>query len=330
MLDAHYMQGRGKALHGGANFFQKKTKYKILLHLREFEKSFTFVQLCYRLNRARVGKVGIANLRIRATLTSFRVNDFWKLVKKRILFIILIIATLFACQPPGNDALTIATAANMQFAMEAIVQEFTKMTAIKCETIIASSGKHTAQIKEGAPFDVFVSANMKYPDELYKSELTTDAPVIYAYGKLVAWSLIDRVEIRSELFLDKKIKHVALANPKIAPYGAAAVETLQKAGIFEKVENKLVYGESIAQVNQFVVSRAAEIGFTAKSVVLSPAIKGKGVWKEIDEENYSPIAQGIVILKKSEKIKEANAFMDFLFSETGKTILEKYGYEVNN
>lgn len=245
--------------------------------------------------------------------------------------IFLVLWTLmdYGCGPRDSGKLMIATAANMQYPMKNLVGAFTENTGIECETIISSSGILTAQIREGAPFDIFVSADLKYPTELYKDGFTHSTPEIYAYGNLVLWTLKEELEPAVELLTTDSIRHIALANPKTAPYGTAAVEVLENTDIYEKVKNKLVFGESISQTSQFIVSGAAEIGFTAKSVVLSPDIPEKGNWIEVDEKLYSPIAQGMVILKNSKKrINQAEKFHDFLFSEEGRKILNKFGYAV--
>lgn len=249
--------------------------------------------------------------------------------QKKILLFILTLFLFFSCKHTETNHLTIATAANMQFAMDKITEAFTNETGIKCETIISSSGKLTAQIKEGAPYHIFVSADMKYPNELYASGFATQKPKIYAYGKLVMWSMVDSIIPSIQLLQHKKIDHIAIANPKTAPYGLAAIEVLKKFSIFDSIQHKLVYGESIAQTNQFITTKAAEIGFTAKSVVSSPSIKEMGNWIEIDESNYTPIAQGIVILKnKTTNFNQAQKFYNFLFSTKGKEILKTFGYSV--
>ncbi len=248
----------------------------------------------------------------------------------------LIFPTLFllifaSCEQNDKSKLTIATAANMQFAMHELTKEFTKETGVICESITSSSGKLTAQIKEGAPYDVFVSADMKFPNELFKTGFTTKEPEIYAYGKLVIWTMNSQLNPDFESLTINHIKHIAMANPKTAPYGIAAEEVLKKKNLYNKIKTKLVFGESVAQTNQFIVSYAAEIGFTAKSVVLSQNQKGKGNWKEVNENLYTPIAQGVVVLKNRNIHKnEALQFQDFLFSVKGKEILNKFGYSVSN
>lgn len=236
-----------------------------------------------------------------------------------------------ACQTSPPQKLSIATAANMQFSMEALVEAFTQKTGFACETIISSSGKLTAQIKEGAPYDVFVSANMKYPNELFQSGLTSQAPEVYAYGQLVLWSMSQTLTPSLDNLAQPTIRHIAIANPKTAPYGIAALEVLQKQPLYSTVKDKLVYGESIAQTNQFIVSKSAELGFTAKSVVLSSKMKGQGLWIEMEDNSYTPIEQGVVLIKRQgqKSISEkAQQFYAFLFSAEAQQILENHGYLV--
>ncbi|MGH2646558.1 MAG: molybdate ABC transporter substrate-binding protein [Ginsengibacter sp.] len=230
----------------------------------------------------------------------------------------------------GTGKLNIAVAANMQFAMQEISKTFTTKTGITCDLVISSSGKLTAQIKQGAPYDLFVSADMKYPSELFTTGFATNQPKIYAYGKLVLWSMIDTIKPSIDLLKDPGIKHIAVADPKTAPYGEAAIEVLKHYGIFENVKDKLVYGESISQTNQFITSKSAEIGFTAKSVVLSPAMKNKGQWTDVEEASYPAIAQGVIMIKqKAGQQNNAEKFYNFLFSDDAKKILENFGYSVN-
>lgn len=244
--------------------------------------------------------------------------------------LILLFTLFFSCSAKKQDYISIATAANMQFAMKKITKEFNNKTGIKCEIMVSSSGKLTAQIKEGAPYDIFVSADMKFPNELYNSGFTTTEPVIYGYGKLVMWTLFDSMKPSFEILQNKKIKHIAVANQKTAPYGRAAHEVFQKKNILSQLQSKFVFGESVAQTNQFITTKAAEIGFTAKSVVVSPQTKGKGNWIEINEEFYTPISQGIVILKNGTgNHNHSQQFYNFLLSEEGKNILSKFGYSTN-
>lgn len=229
-----------------------------------------------------------------------------------------------------KEPVTIAVAANMQFAMDALTKEFTLKTGVPCELIIGSSGKLTAQIKQGAPYDLLVSANMKYPEEIARSGMAALPPRHYADGALVLWTKVENLEPSLEMLYNNDIRHIALANPKTAPYGQAAIETLNNTGMREKINDKLVYGESIAQTNQFIISGAAEIGFTALSVVLSGEMKEKGRWVRISPELHNPVEQGIVLLERKAGIKEgARELYDFLISKEAGEVLEKFGYSVH-
>lgn len=241
-----------------------------------------------------------------------------------------LLSLIMACNGKQKNTLKIAVAANMQFAMKELSKSFTDATGIKCDLIIGASGQITAQIKAGAPYDLFVSADMKYPNELFTSGVAVNKPNVYAYGKLVMWSMHPNIKPTFELLKSKQIRHIALANPKTAPYGAATVEALRHYGIYDEVKEKLVFGESISQTNQFIISGSAEVGFTAKSIVLSPEMNGKGNWVAINDSDYTQIAQGVVILKHNDtKTENATKFYNFLFSPTAKKILTQFGYSVN-
>ena len=247
-------------------------------------------------------------------------------------YLFVVFCALFiSCENNNQDKLTIATAANMQFVMRELTASFTEETKIQCEIIVGSSGKLTAQIKQGAPFDLFVSANMKYPEDLYNSGFTIGKPTIYAYGRLVLWTMSSSVNLSLDFLTSDYVKHIAVANPRIAPYGVPAIEVLKNEGIYDKIKDKLVFGESISQTNQFITSEVAEVGFTAKSVVLSPNMKKNNNWIEMNNESYRPIAQGVVILKNRNNHREdAQKFYKFLLSQKGGKILNKFGYALKN
>lgn len=229
-----------------------------------------------------------------------------------------------------ETSLKVAVAANAQFALREIVKDFENITDIEIDLIIGSSGNLTSQIKNGAPFLVFLSADMKYPNELYKSELTYNKPEIYALGKLVLWSLNENELINMNVLENSKIQKIAIGNPQTAPYGVAAFESLQVFGKDELIKNKLVYGESISQVNHFIISKSVDVGFTSLSSVLANPTKEKGNYHIIDSTTYNPIEQGIVVLKNDpEFLAEALKFYNYVYSERGKAILSKHGYGVN-
>ena len=240
---------------------------------------------------------------------------------------LLLLVMLSACGTRETQKLTLAGAANMRFVMKELVEVFSASTGIDCTLVTGSSGKLMAQIKAGAPYDVFLSADMKYPMELFDLGLTEVQPKVYAYGKLVLWSMADGFEPGLDVLTQDQVRHIAIANAKTAPYGRAAVAVLKNSNFYERVEEKLIYGESISQTNQFIMSGAAEIGFTAMSVVLSEKMKGKGKWIPINERLYDKIEQGVVLIKNESAFsEEARQFYDFLLSDQAQKVLNRYGY----
>ena len=244
-------------------------------------------------------------------------------------FLLPFVGTFAADPASGEKELTVAVAANVQYPFEELKSVFEKETGIMIKPAIGSSGRFTAQIENGAPFDVFLSADMEYPQTLKKEGLTTNAPRIYAYGTLVIWTMNDLELWKGMKVLgEAKVKKIAIASPQTAPYGRQAVNALKYYNLYSQVNQKLVYGESIAQTNQFISTKAADAGITAKSVVLAPGMKDQGRWVDVDKNAYEPIAQGAVILKQAEEghLDEAKKFFDFLFSNQAGEIFKKYGY----
>ncbi|MEZ7496298.1 molybdate ABC transporter substrate-binding protein [Leeuwenhoekiella aequorea] len=247
-----------------------------------------------------------------------------------LILLAICLGSLFSCTQHSDKKLRIATAANMQFAIQQLTADFTARTGIECELVISSSGKLTAQIKEGAPYDLFVAADMNYPQAIYEAGFAQQKPEVYAYGKLVLWSYNDESLPLLRMLTDSTINHIAIANPRTAPYGSAAIAVLNAQKLYDSISHKLVFGESISQTNQFITSGAADIGFTALAVVKSTNLKNKGNWAVIDQSLYDPIAQGVVILKKDKKSeKDAQAFYSYLFSAEGQNILKDFGYSVD-
>jgi len=242
---------------------------------------------------------------------------------RQLILIGLSLTLITSCS--NESTLNIAASANMQFAMSEIVSEFEKENDIKTELIVTSSGKLTSQIEQGAPFDVFVAANTKYPTYLDSLRLTTSAPKVYARGKLVLWTYKEFSPTLALLTTDT-IQKIAIANPKTAPYGKASIDVLKHYRIYEQVKHKLVYGESISQVNQFITTGSVDIGFTAYSVVSNTKMKTIGKWTSINLNVHGKIRQAAVILKESTNLDEAKVFYNFLFSERAREILNKYGY----
>jgi molybdate transport system substrate-binding protein len=247
-----------------------------------------------------------------------------------ILGIWLVMQTVACKEPEKREIIRVATAANMQYAMEEIAAAFQKETKQEIEIILSSSGKLTAQIKAGAPFDIFVSADTKYPAILATEGYAWGDPVVYGSGKLVLWTLSESSITAEDIRMDK-IKKLAIPNPKTAPYGEAAFEFLKNEGLLDAVIDKMVMGESVSQTNQFLTTGAAQAGFTAYSVVLSPDWRGKGSFVLLDTQRYSSIDQSMILIRpkaKSQKPKAHHAisFFNFMQSKTAKRILQKYGY----
>jgi molybdate transport system substrate-binding protein len=247
-----------------------------------------------------------------------------------ILLSLFIIVLQISCgQQTDKDVIKIAAAANMQFALEAIADGFEKKHGIKVEVATNSSGMLTSQIKNGAPFDIFISANMRYPKKLHKNGLS-NAPIIYAQGKLAMVYSGNYAKGSSwkDILRSDATKKIAIANSKTAPYGIATVELLKQEGLYDELKSKFVYGESIGQVNQYIKSETVDVAFTSNSFVA----KFKKSYKSIlIEEGYSPIDQGVVILKKGMKNnkKTCELFLKYLASDECKAILVKYGYSVS-
>jgi len=245
--------------------------------------------------------------------------------------LIITFALLFQPLAASAEPLTVAVAANVKYAFDELATEFTKQTGVAVTGVVSSSGKLTAQIKSGAPYDVFLSADMEYPAILFKDGQATSPPKVYANGALVLWTAND-IDLSKGVagLVDSSIKKVAIASPKLAPYGREAIKALDFYKVRAAVEPKLVYGESISQVNQYIDTKSVEVGFTAKSVVLSSELQGKGKWVEVPNESYAPIAQGLVILRHgSENNGEAaRKFYGFVFSSKAQAIFTKYGYKL--
>ena len=240
---------------------------------------------------------------------------------KTLFILLLISSSLF------SSVIKVALAANVTYAIDELKKEFNKLHPdLKVITTIGSSGKLTAQIRHGADFDLFMSANMKYPKALYKDGIAKTKPVVYAQGSLILLSPKKRDFSKGiEIITDDSIKKIAVANPRLAPYGKATVEALKSLKLYDRVKDKFIFGESIGQTVIYTLN-AADIGFIAKSTIFSPKLRGfeKGKnWIDVDPKTYNPISQGMVLLKES---KDAKAFYDFMLSDDAKKILKKYGY----
>ena len=228
----------------------------------------------------------------------------------------------------SKKRLIVATAANVQYAMQEIKTAFEEKEGINIEVIASSSGKLTAQIQQGAPYDLLVSADIKYPADLYEKGFAAAPPAVYAYGTLVLWTMKDlSLDSVFALLLGSAVKKIAIANPKVAPYGKLTFEWFKHHDLLNVIEGKLVFGESIAQASQYILSGASDLGFTARSIVNSPGMSGKGNWVSL-QPNLR-LEQGVVITTHGQKehLEEAQRFYNFLFSEEAQNIFSRHGYE---
>ncbi len=246
---------------------------------------------------------------------------------KKIIFVNLLFISSLYCA-----SINIAVAANVGYAIDALKKEFNKLHPnTKVRVTLGSSGKLTAQIKHGAPYHIFMSANMKYPISLYEDGIAITKPVVYTRGALAYFSTKEQDFSNGiKLVESSSITKIAVANPKTAPYGIATKEAMINAGVYEKVIKKFVYGESISQTVSYAVV-ATDLGFIAKSSLYSPQMLKykKGInWEDVDSKLYTPINQGIVILKKAKENSEVDAFYNFMLSPNAKKILKDYGYLV--
>jgi len=244
--------------------------------------------------------------------------------KKLFITILILSSSLIASN------INIAVAANVSYAIEALKKEFNKMHPnTNVRVTLGSSGKLTAQIMHGAPYQLFMSANMNYPNKLYKEKIATTKPLVYAQGSLAYFSSKKRDFTKGmQLLKEKYIKRIAVANPKTAPYGIATAAALKNAGVFKEIEKKFIYGESISQTVSYAVT-ASDIGFIAKSALFSPRMsrfKKDTHWADVNSSLYTPIDQGIVILSKGAKNSEVLAFYNFILSLKAKKILQDFGY----
>jgi molybdate transport system substrate-binding protein len=255
-------------------------------------------------------------------------------------FAILAIATVFLGLISGlraqqsQEPLRVAAAADLQFALKEIASQYERQTGRKVEITFGSSGNFFAQLQNGAPFDAFFSADIQYPTRLQQSNLTEPNSLLkYAVGRLVVWipadSKINLIERKWDALLDPTVQKIAIANPEHAPYGRAAVEALKRAGIYDKVQPKLVYGENISQAAQFVQSGNAPAGIIALSLALSPAMKTGQRWG-VPVDQYAPIEQAAVILKTARDKDAARAFLAFVSSDAGERTLGSYGFAIPN
>lgn len=263
-------------------------------------------------------------------------RNFYASVKQQCLVATVITIALFpALYVPtafAQEQIVVAAASDLQFVMPQLAQQFEKKAGVKVQVTFGSSGNFFAQIKNGAPYDMFFSADMNYPRQLQAAGLIEPGTLYqYASGKIVLWARKDSaidVSHGLNILLKADIHKIAIANPDHAPYGRAAVAALQKEELYPKIADKLVLGENISQAAQFVETGSAQVGIIPLSLALAPAL-AQGVYAEIPQTDYPPIEQGCAVLQSSKHQSAARQFLEFVKSPEARNLLSRAGFTVS-
>lgn len=250
------------------------------------------------------------------------------MLRSRMLAVLFCFTSMLA----GAQELGVAAASDLQFVFKEIAGRFEKQTGIALRLSFGSSGNFFSQIKNGAPFDLFFSADVEYPRQLDMAGLAEPGSFYeYARGKIVLWvpkeSSID-VAQGLKVLLDSNLQKIAIANPAHAPYGGAAVAAFKSAGIYEQISHKLVFGENISQTANFVVSGSAGAGVLALSLALSSTMSSRGRYYVIPPDTYPPLKQAAIILRSSNRKPQAKRLLDFLRSPEIVELMRQYGFEL--
>ncbi len=247
----------------------------------------------------------------------------------------LLLSSAFGWMQEKKNApeLVVAAAADLSTALQEIAHNYEEKTSVKVKLSFGASGTLTQQIQNGAPFDLFFSADMDYPRQLVTAGQADGASLYqYAVGKLVLWVPADsRLDVEHQgmdALLEPSVKKIAVANPQHAPYGRAAVAALKHYGLYDRVADRLVLGENVSQAAQFVESGNAQAGFVALAHALAPGMQGKGKYWQVPAEAYPGLAQGVVVLANSPHKKEAVEFVEYVKTKEAADVLRKYGFTV--
>lgn len=257
-----------------------------------------------------------------------------KFLRGLILIGVVLAAALASPARAENPAALVAAAASMKFAFDDLLPTFhAAHPEFKVRLVYGSSGNHFAQITHGAPFDIFFSADMEYPEKLAQTghALADSAVTPYAAGKIVLWIPgglgLDPRAKKLNTLLDPRVMKVSIANPKHAPYGRAAIDALKHSGIYDRVRPRLIQGENITQAAQFVHTGAAQAGLIALSLARTPKMAAIGSYWEVPQTDYQPIRQGYLPLKNGRSPQAARAFADYVGGPAGREVLMRYGFE---
>jgi len=244
------------------------------------------------------------------------------------IFLNLLIISGLTAASAHAEKLTIAAAADLKFAMDEIVTGFkNRHKGHTLEVVYGSSGKFHTQIRQGAPYDLFFSADSSYPLELARQGHAASEVTPYAVGRIVLWSAaLDATKMTLASLADSKVTRIAIANPKHAPYGKRAEEALTAAGLWEKVQPKLVFGENISQAAQYVQSGNAQAGIIALSLALSPELSKRGGYYLIPDTMHKPLEQGFIITRQGAGKPLAKQFADYMGSKQARGVMTRYGF----
>lgn len=234
----------------------------------------------------------------------------------------------------SGQEITVAAAADLNAALTQIAKDYQASSGSAVKLSFGSSGNLFNQIQNGAPFDLFFSADEEYPKQLIDKGLAEKASLYrYATGRLVVWvpaeSTLDVEKKGLEVLLDPSVKKISIANPQHAPYGRAAAAALRHAGLYDRIADKLVLGENVSQAAQFVESGNAQVGLVALSHALAPAMKGKGRYWQVPLDYYPPLNQAVVVLSKSQQKAQAGKFLDYIRTPSATTVLRSFGFTVS-
>ncbi len=250
--------------------------------------------------------------------------------------IILVLLVLLLCPVPSvfADEFAVAAASDLNFAIKELIVLYERETGHHVKLSLGSSGNFYAQLQQGAPFDLYFSADIGYPRKLEEAGLTVPGTLYrYAVGRVVLWApKTSPLDVSKGLTIlrEPTVKKIAIANPKHAPYGRAAVAAMEQSQVYADVKERLVLGENISQAAQFIESGACDVGIIALSLALAPAMKERGTFWEIPADAHPPLEQGAIILKQSKHQDAARRFLNFMKSPQGQEVMTRYGFTLPN
>lgn len=249
------------------------------------------------------------------------------------MFSLALICGFSAPSAAAQRKINVAAAADLSAALQEVAANYEKSTGVSVNLSFGASGALTQQIQNGAPFDLFFSADMDYPRQLIAGGHAEDTTLYrYAVGRLVLWvpkdSQLDVEHKGIEVLLDPSVKKIAMANPQHAPYGRAAMAALKHYDLYEKVSDELVEGENVSQAAQFVESGNAQVGFVALAHAIAPSMRGKGKYWIVPAEAYPPLDQGVVLISHSPHRQDAAAFLEYVKTAECAAVLRRYGFSL--